>query len=176
MEYIELKLVPQYTRASVCCFTGNRPHRLPWGEREDDARCVIIKKKLTEQIELLIQSGIILFVCGMAQGADTYFVESVIALKEKYPHIQIEGAIPYFGQADAWSDKERARYSKNLSLIDYKTVVSDTPSRYAPLKRNRYMVDKSSVLLSLNYDDNGGSAYTEHYAEGKGVKIIKINQ
>ena len=176
MEYIELKLVPQYTRVSVCCFTGNRPHRLPWGEHEDDVRCVIIKKKLTEQIELLIQSGIILFVCGMAQGADTYFVESVLSLKEKYPHIQIEGAIPYFGQADSWSEKERIRYEKNLALIDYKTVVSDKPSRFAPLKRNRYMVDKSSVLLSINYDKLGGSAYTEQYAMSKGVKIIKINQ
>ena len=176
MEYIELKLVPQFTKASVCCFTGNRPHRLPWGENEDDARCVIIKQKMLEQIERLIGDGIILFVCGMAQGADTYFAESVLLLREKYPHIQIEGAIPYFGQADSWSESQKARYEKILSQIDYKTVVSENPSRYAPLKRNRYMVDKSSVLLSLNYDNTGGSVYTEHYAMAKGIKIIKINQ
>ena len=176
MEYNELKLIPQYARDCVCCFTGNRPHKLPWGENESDERCVEIKKKLESEIEELIAQGFELFVCGMAQGADTYFVESLISLKQKYPHIKIEGAIPYISQADSWSESERARYEKNLELIDYKTVVCSTPSRYAPLKRNRYMVDKSSLLIALNYDKSGGSAYTEGYAGDKGLKIIKINK
>ena len=176
MEYVELQLVPQFTRVSVCCFTGNRPHKLPWGEYENDTRCVVIKQKMRADIEKLINSGIILFVCGMAQGADTYFVETLFELKKQYPHILIEGAIPYFEQAKSWTESARIRYEKNLSKIDYKTVICDHPSRYAPLKRNRYMVDKSSVLLSLNYDESGGSAYTERYAGVKGLKIVKINE
>ncbi|MBQ8882199.1 MAG: DUF1273 family protein [Clostridia bacterium] len=174
MEYVDLQLVPQFTKKVVCCFTGNRPHKLPWGEFETDLRCVAVKQKLREQIEKLINDGIFLFVCGMAQGADIYFAEILFELKEKYPHILIEGAIPYFDQAKSWDEKWRARYENAMSKIDYKTVICDQPSRYAPLKRNRYMVDKSSALISLNYDKSGGSAYTERYATGKVIKIIKI--
>ena len=175
MEYSELNLIPQVAKSATCAFTGNRPHRLPWGDDEQDNRCARVKSILRENVQSLIEQGVVLFVCGMANGADLYFAETVIALKEQYPSILLEGAVPYHGQERTWSKSDRERYQSALEKCDFVTVVSEHGSKWAPLKRNRYMVDKASVLLSLNYSKSGGSAYTESYAREKSVKIIKIN-
>ena len=38
-------------RSTTCCFTGHRPNRLPWGEREDDPRCLALKEQLRQAVE-----------------------------------------------------------------------------------------------------------------------------
>lgn len=175
MEYSELNLIPQVAKSATCAFTGNRPHRLPWGVDESDSECVFVKAILREKVHSLIEQGVVLFVCGMANGADLYFAETVIALKAEYPSVMLEGAVPYHGQERTWPRGERERYEKAIKGCDFVTVVSEHGSKWAPLKRNRYMVDKASILLSLNYAESGGSAYTERYARENKVKIIKIN-
>ena len=175
MEYSELNLIPQVAKNATCAFTGNRPHRLPWGDDESDSECVSVKAILREKVRELIEQGVVLFVCGMANGADLYFAETVIALKAEYPSVMLEGAVPYHGQERTWPRSERERYEKAIKGCDFVTVVSEHGSKWAPLKRNRYMVDKASILLSLNYAESGGSAYTERYARENKVKIIKIN-
>lgn len=175
MEYSELNLIPQVAKSATCAFTGNRPHRLPWGNDESDSKCVRVKAILREKVRSLIEQGVVFFVCGMANGADLYFAETVIALKAEYPSVMLEGAVPYHGQERTWPRSERERYEKAINGCDFVTVVSEHGSKWAPLKRNRYMVDKASILLSLNYAESGGSAYTERYARENKVKIIKIN-
>ena len=175
MEYSELNLIPQVAKSATCAFTGNRPHRLPWCDDESNSECVRVKAILREKVRSLIEQGVVLFVCGMANGADLYFAETVIALKAEYPSVMLEGAGPYHGQERTWPRSERERYEKAIKGCDFVTVVSEHGSKWAPLKRNRYMVDKASILLSLNYAESGGSAYTERYARENKVKIIKIN-
>ena len=175
MEYRELKLTTQFDKSVVCTFTGNRPKSLPW-ESEMDERAVAVKERLRVEVERAINSGKILFVCGMAEGADMYFCETVIALKEKYPHILLEGALPYPEPDKYRSDYERARYARAIEKCDFVSTISPVGSKFAPLKRNRYMVDKSSLLFALNYSDRGGTVYTMDYAKQKGVEIIKINK
>ena len=29
-----------------CCFTGHRPNKLPWGYREEDPRCLLLKNRI----------------------------------------------------------------------------------------------------------------------------------
>ena len=43
-------------------------------------------------------------------------------------------------------------------------------------KRNRYMVDNSGLCVCYWIRDKGGTAYTVHYAEKEGLKIINIAQ
>ena len=51
-----------------CAFTGHRPRKFPWGYDEMDARCVALKKALTEQIVKLVEAGYTDFFSGMAEG------------------------------------------------------------------------------------------------------------
>ena len=35
-------------REHTCCFTGHRTERLPWGDNENDPRCLALKDRLDE--------------------------------------------------------------------------------------------------------------------------------
>ena len=74
-------------RPCSCAFTGHRPGKLPWGEDESDLRCIALKAKLRAAVESAIHEGMEHFICGMAEGCDLYFAETVLALKSTYPHI-----------------------------------------------------------------------------------------
>ena len=81
----------------TCAFTGHRPKGL--GYPESDGRCTALKEKLRSLIVKLIEEeGVTHFISGMAQGVDMYAAEIVLELKEKYPQITLECAIPYEGR------------------------------------------------------------------------------
>lgn len=82
MELNELKIVPQFAAETVCCFTGNRPHKLPWGRNENSIEFRKVKADLEATIRRLSDEGYSLFVCGAALGGDTYFAEAVIEIKK----------------------------------------------------------------------------------------------
>ena len=92
-------------RPCSCAFTGHRPGKLPWGEDESDLRCIALKAKLRAAVESAIHEGMEHFICGMAEGCDLYFAETVLALKSTYPHITLEAAIPCPSQADGWGER-----------------------------------------------------------------------
>ena len=73
-------------RPCSCAFTGHRPGKLPWGEDESDLRCIALKAKLRAAVESAIHEGMEHFICGMAEGCDLYFAETVLALKSTYAH------------------------------------------------------------------------------------------
>ena len=79
----------------TCCFTGHRPKSLPFGYDEGAEGCKRLKALLTESIEKQItENGVTHLISGMAMGVDIYAAEAVLELKEKYPHITLECAIP----------------------------------------------------------------------------------
>ncbi len=158
----------------TCCFTGNRPHKLPWGTDENDERCLAVERKLLETLEKLVLDGYDLFVCGMAQGGDMLFARVVLSLKEKYPQIKLECALPCPEQTRGWSVELNARYNNILNKADIVTMVSEHYSKWCMFKRNRYMVDKSSVLVSLCFTQSGGTVATRDYAIKKGLKVIDL--
>ena len=65
-------------RPCSCAFTGHRPGKLPWGEDESDLRCIALKAKLRAAVESAIHEGMEHFICGMAEGCDLYFAETVL--------------------------------------------------------------------------------------------------
>ena len=88
----------------TCCFTGHRPDKLPWGLDEQDPRCTTLKHSLGRELELLYRRGFRHFISGMAMGCDLYFAESALALREKYPDLTVEGAVPCPTQAQRWPE------------------------------------------------------------------------
>ena len=81
-------------QAETCCFTGHRPDKLPWGVREDDPRCTDLKARLAAALEAEYDAGTRHFICGMARGADLYFAEAVLALRERRSGVTLEAARP----------------------------------------------------------------------------------
>ena len=81
-------------REVTCCFTGHRPEKLPWGSNESDPRCVQLKERLRAAVEQAYADGFRHFICGMARGADFYFAEAVLRLREERQDVTLEAAIP----------------------------------------------------------------------------------
>lgn len=158
-------------RNITCCFTGHRPDKLSWGTEENDPRCLELKERLAEALERAYKAGCRHFICGMARGADLYFAEAVLALRAAYPDVSLEGARPCESQADSWPAGERLRYQRILDQCNYETLVQHYYDRGCMMRRNRYMVDRSSRIIAV-YDGvpKGGTAQTLAYALRQGLE------
>ena len=166
-------------RATTCCFTGHRPTKLPWGTSEEDSRCLALKARLEQAVECAYQQGMRHFICGMARGTDLYFAEAVLALRERCPDLTLEAARPCESQADSWPESEKARYRGILERCDYETLVQHHYDRGCMQRRNRYMVDRSGMILAVyNGEPKGGTAQTLAYALRKGLRteILELEE
>ena len=112
----------------------------------------------------------------MALGADLNFAKIVLKLRKHYP-VTLECAIPCPDQTLMWNGADKLRYESILKSADKINLISE---RYTPdcmLKRNRYMVDKSEVLIAVfNGVERGGTWYTINYAKknNKQIEIIDL--
>lgn len=165
------------TMEKSCCFTGHRPNRLAWGTDENHPDCVKLKSEIKQKVEQAITQGYTHFISGMALGSDTYFAEIVLQFREKYTEITLECAIPCQTQANSWDKIQQKRYREILDQCNYETLVQHHYSRGCMQRRNRYMVDRSALVLCA-YDGNptGGTAQTIAYAlkSGREVEIFEI--
>lgn len=158
-----------------CCCTGHRPQGFPFKYGIDKQKQYAYLQALAKKIELaIIDYGILNFISGMAVGADLDFAEIVLTLRDKYP-ITLECAIPCQNQTLKWSDTDKLRYDDILKRADEINLIS---KRYTPecmLKRNRYMVNKSELVIAVfNGIERGGTWYTINYAKKNNKKIEMI--
>lgn len=132
-----------------CSITGNRPYKFPWlyGVGQEHERYL---KRLNNVIEqLILGEDVDFFYCGMATGADMDVAEIVIALREKYPSVQLHGVIPCRDQCKYWDSTEIERYNRILSLANSFEVLADHYTKDCMFARNRYMVDHSDIIPFL---------------------------
>ena len=162
------------SRGITCCFTGHRESKLPWRSAEQDERCMDLKKRIFDVVEAVYTSGIRHYISGMANGCDMFFGEAVIKLKEIYPDVTLEAAIPYAGQADHWRDSLKARYDAIIKSADYHTLVCRGYTYDCMKRRNRYMVDNSSVIIAAYNGESGGTQQTLLYAMRQKIEIIEL--
>ena len=147
----------------TCCFTGHRPEKLPWGDQEDHPHCVALKENMAAQLEEMYQKGYRHFLCGMARGADFYFAEAVLALKERRPDVLLECARPCESQADRWPEEERARYQSILDRCDYETLVQRQYTPGCMQRRDRYMVEMAQQYPQYEFEHHKGYPTKRHY-------------
>ena len=158
----------------VCAFTGHRPHKLPWGSDEQDVRCVALKQMLEKRLMEACTLGCRTFLCGMAQGCDTYFAEAVLNLREQDPQIRLVAMVPWPGQASRWNEADRQRYDRLCSLCDEVRVLEPFYTQGCALRRNREMVCQSQVLISVYDGSSSGTGNTVRQAEKLGLTILPV--
>ena len=164
----------QLNRENACCFSGHRAEKLPWRYNEDAPECLALKSLIADLLSEAYAAGFRRFYCGMATGADMYFGEAVIALRQTHPDITLEAVIPFRGQDRRWPKEQRVRYARLESLCDAVTVLRDAYRPGCMQARNRYMVDRSSLLLAV-YDRKPGGTYdTVRYAEKNRVTVVVL--
>jgi len=146
----------------TCCVTGHRD--IP-AEME-----AFTKDELTKAVQTAIADGYNHFISGFAAGVDLMFAEIVVSLRNRHA-ITLEAAIPYPGRMNT-PDKI---FQRLIRECDFVKVHSDVYSKGCFMVRNRYMVDKSSLVIAV-YDgrQKGGTAATVRYAVKQGRTIEQI--
>lgn len=105
----------------------------------------------------------------------TLAAQTVLRLRERYPDIKLILALPCLNQTKRWCESDIAVYETIKAQADEVVFTSQDYSRGCMHKRNRYMVDNSSVCVCYCTGDKGGTAYTVHYAKKRGLKLINIS-
>ena len=162
-------------REITCCFTGHRPVRLPWSSNEQDERCRKLKEQIGEKLDEFYARGYRHFLCGMAIGCDMYFAEKVLELQEEHPDVILEAAVPCDSQAERWSRAQQLRYRSLLEQCDEVHYVSHVYTPDCMLRRNEYMIDRSSLLLACFGGKTGGTMKTILYAMRTGVETVILD-
>lgn len=150
----------------TACFSGHRVIR------KQDAE---LTETLYKILENLIRRGYLYFGAGGAKGFDALAAETVLCLKQKYPQIHLILILPFYNQYEHennWTENEINQYQK---LKRAASKIVHIQEKYSPgcyYRRNRYLVDFSSVCICYQYRDSGGTAYTTKYAQQRGLKII----
>ena len=123
---------------------------------------------------MLFRSGVTHFISGMALGVELYAAEIVLELKEQYPQIALECAIPYERQAVRWPAALRERYFSIASRCDKETMLQRQYTRDCMKKRNQYMVDCAEIVLAVWNGEPSGTGQTVWYAKEKGKEKGKL--
>jgi uncharacterized phage-like protein YoqJ len=153
-------------KEKTACFTGHRtiPMLKKWK----------IEKKLKETLEALIDNGYCYFGAGGALGFDTIAAQTVLGLKKKHPEIKLILVLPCKNQTRGWEEKDVSVYEIIIEQADKVVYTQEHYDRGCMFKRNRHLVDNSSVCVAYLTEEKGGTAYTVNYANQKGVKVINI--
>lgn len=123
-----------------------------------DPRCVDFKRRLCNSIEMMILEGYTHFISGGALGMDMYAAEAVLTLREQYPEITLEIAIPHDGQTAKWPQSLRDRAERIREEADVITWIAHEYTKRCLFDRNYYMVSHCSVLLACFDGQAGGTA------------------
>lgn len=160
----------------ACAFTGHRPKSFPWKYNEKAYDCVLLKRVLARQIAALADRGVTDWLSGMALGVDVWAAEIVLGLKKKNPALHLHCILPCEGQEVKWPVADRERYHSILRQADEVVYVSRAYHSDCMLERNRYMVDRASILLAVyNGAYRSGTGMTVRYAQKLRLETIIVD-
>lgn len=154
-------------KLKVACFSGHR--NLPKDRTE-------LRTNLEKAIIELIEREVVFFGNGGALGFDQLAAETVLQLKEEYPHIRLVMVLPCppEHQSLKWNDEQKKRYYEILKQADKVRILSPRYTSSCMLDRNRHLVDNSAYLICYLRERSGGTFYTVNYAERQGLRILQI--
>ena len=107
-------------------------------------------------------------------GFDTLAAQTVLELKQQYPHIRLILVLPCVDQTTGWKQDDIDEYERIRALADKVVYTSREYTSGCMHKRNRHLVDNSSLCICYLTKLSGGTAYTVRYAESKGVYVRNI--
>lgn len=153
-------------RAQTCCFTGHRD--IPQDQEQE------IRRRLEGVLRCLIEKGIRYFGSGGARGFDLMAADVVLQLKKEFPHIRLIMVLPCRDQTRGWRWEDIRNYERILPQANKVVYVQEKYSPGCMQKRNRHLVNYSSVCVAYCTRDTGGTANTIGCARQKGLKIIHL--
>jgi len=154
-------------RKHRCCFTGHRPDKMEFGEKE-------IKPLLEKAIDEAISKGFVTFITGMAMGTDIWAAEIVLDRRKKNDDIHLICALPHPGFENRRSFVEKKRFSKIIKNADLVKEINDHYFTGCYQVRNEWMVDRSNLVIAVFNGQKSGTKNTVDYAKKKNVQVVNV--
>lgn len=155
------------SRMDTVCFTGHRPEKMTQGEEQ-------VRSALRKGIDRALKWKYTIFITGMAQGVDLWAADEILALRKDRPEIRLVCAIPYEGFADKWDHDWKAKYEAVKTAADEVYYICQRDMRGAPVVRDKWMVDHSSLVIAFYNGEKGGTKTTVDYAESKKIRVLNV--
>lgn len=162
-------MTEQEKRQHRCCFTGHRPEKISWPEKE-------VIAWLEAEILKAIDDGFVTFISGMARGVDIWVAEIVLRLRDEGQPIHLICASPFEGFERSWSDDWKQRYIDVMRQADIVKYVCQGYSRSCFQIRNEWMVDRSARVIAVYNGEAGGTRNTLKYALDHSKEIMSIQR
>ena len=153
-------------RPITCCFTGHR--KIP------KENIPLIKSILRAEIVKNIEDGYCFFEAGGALGFDTMAAQIVLEYRQQYSQIRLILVLPCVDQTTGWKQDDIDEYERIRALADKVVYTSREYTSGCMHKRNRHLVDNSSLCICYLTKLSGGTAYTVRYAESKKINVFNL--
>lgn len=135
-------------KTKTCCFFGHRK--------------IEVNKELTDRVteaveRLIVEEKVDTFLFGSKSDFDSFCVETVSKLKEKYPHIRriyVRAEFPYI------DDKYKAYLLKSYDDTYYPERITSA-GKAVYVERNYEMIDKSNFCI-IYFDENYAPPTRKH--------------
>ena len=119
-------------------------------------------------IDLIEHYDVNIFYVGNHGDFDYIVKKTLKKLKLAYPHINYSVVLAYMP-----GKKYEFEYDYHSDTI-YPDGLENTPPKYAIVKRNRWMIDKSDYVITYVKYSGGGAAKFKELAEKKGKTILNL--
>ncbi len=153
-------------KSVTACFTGHR--KIPPNESS------VVSENLRKTLVQCIENGYCYFGAGGALGFDTLAAKTVLELKKEYPHIKLILVLPCQNQTRGWKPTDIKEYESIKLSADKVVYTSEQYFRGCMQKRNRHLVDHSSLCICYLTEPSGGTAYTVEYAKRCQLNVINV--
>lgn len=158
-------------KSKSACFSGHRPHKLP----RNLTIVNVLKSRLYKAIADSVAQGYNEFYTGCALGVDLWAAMFLAEMKKSCPEIKLHCVLPYSGHSEKWSVSDKYDLECVLRNADSVCCLSQKYYKGCFAARNKYIVDKSSLLIALIGEELSGTGQTIRYAEQSGIKVIRLN-
>ena len=143
----------------ICCGFGHR------------VMLTDVEKQLREALERLAVQGIKEFYTGGMGEFDELFAQTVRSIKRNDHRLRLILVLPYLTQPVA---TERAWYETQYDEILIPAELDGVHPKAAIALRNRWMVDRCSIVIAALRRDYGGAADAVRYAESTGKEVLRL--
>ncbi|MBQ8623230.1 MAG: DUF1273 family protein [Oscillospiraceae bacterium] len=164
-------------RQTTACFSGHRPEKIPFNIYHQINKETYLSY-IYFHIHQAYEQGYRTFLTGMARGFDILAATAVIKYRRRFSvndKINLVGVSPFLNEIKHLHGKDLFNYNFVKSNCDEMIYLNQEYTKGCFHQRNRFMVDRSSLLICSCIDEKSGTGSTMKYALKKGLTVDNIN-